>query len=104
MITIACYIGIAVLSGCVVLGLIRLALGHTVLDRLLAIDAVLFFGVGILGAYSILGHTALYLELILVIALLGFFTMVAWFHYLHRLPPEAPEFAGDPDEKEGGTA
>ena len=100
MITIACYLGLAALSGCVVLGLIRLALGPTVLDRLLALDAVLFFGVGILGTVSILGRTAVYLELILVVALLGFFTMVAFFYYLHRLPPESPEFTGETRERQ----
>ena len=94
MITIACHLGLAVLSGCVVLGLVRLARGPTVLDRLLALDAVLFFGVGILAVVSILDRTALYLELILVVALLGFLTMVAFFYYLNRLPRGSPEFAG----------
>jgi multisubunit Na+/H+ antiporter MnhF subunit len=103
MIDLACSLGIAVLSGCVVLGLVRLARGPTVLDRLLALDAVLFFGVGILGAFSILGRTAVYLELILVVALLGFFTMVAFFYYLHRLPRAAPEFGADGDAGEGGN-
>jgi multicomponent K+:H+ antiporter subunit F len=101
MITMACHLGLAVLSGCFVLGLVRLARGPTVLDRLLALDAVLFFGVGVLGVISILGRTALYLELILVVALLGFLTMVAFFYYLHRLPPGSPEFAGDGGGEEG---
>jgi multisubunit Na+/H+ antiporter MnhF subunit len=104
MIEIACTIGIAVLSGCVVLGLVQLSRGPTVLDRLLALDAVLFFGVGILGAVSILGRTAVYLELILVVALLGFFTMVAFFYYLHRLPRSAPEFEADAGGADGGAS
>jgi len=95
MMTTICHVAIAVLTGCIALGLLRLARGPTVLDRLLALDAVLFFGVGILATVSILEGTAVYLELILVVALLGFLTMVAFFCYLHRLPAGAPEFDVD---------
>ena len=43
---------------------------------------------------SVLRQTHADLELIIVVALLGFFTMVAFFYYLHRLDSRAPEFCG----------
>ncbi|MHB1307292.1 MAG: monovalent cation/H+ antiporter complex subunit F [Limisphaerales bacterium] len=73
-----------VLTLAILLGLYRLARGPSVLDRVLAFDLINTCAVGMVVLLSIRWNTALYLELILVISLLGFLTTVAFVFYLHQ--------------------
>lgn len=65
-------------------GLVRLARGPTVIDRIVAFDLITTSAVGMIVLLSIRWRTALYLELILVFSLLGFFGTVAFVYYLSR--------------------
>ncbi len=65
-------------------GLVRLARGPTVLDRILAFDLITTAAVGMITLLAIQWKTTLYLELILVFSLLGFFGTVAFVSYLGR--------------------
>lgn len=80
-------------------GLYRMVSGPTVLDRILAFDMVAISGVALMGILSIRWDTALFLELILIFSLLGFFSTVALVFYLQKSYPAYP-----PDEPEEGTA
>ena len=75
----------------ILLGLYRLARGPTVLDRVLAFDLITTCAVGMIILLSIQWQTPLFLELILVFALLGFLTTVAFVVHLRqtRQPDEA---------------
>jgi len=76
----------------ILLGLVRLARGPTVLDRVLAFDLIATCAVAMVLLLSIQWNTALYLELILIFSLLGFLTTVAFVFYLHKTvetPPTA---------------
>jgi multicomponent Na+:H+ antiporter subunit F len=81
------------LAAAVALALVRVVRGPSTLDRLLAFDAVLVFLVGILVVASIHWHTNEFIELILVITSLGFFTTVVFYYYLNRMPADSEEFS-----------
>lgn len=71
----------AALTISVALALYRLARGPTVIDRILAFDTIATCAVGMIVLLSIIRHTALYLELILIFTLLGFVGAVAYVYH-----------------------
>ncbi|MGF1679012.1 MAG: monovalent cation/H+ antiporter complex subunit F [Candidatus Methylacidiphilales bacterium] len=97
-VTLICGMALAL---AILTGLYRMAVGPTVLDRILAFDMVTICAVALMGMLSIRWHTTLFLELILVFSLLGFFGTVALVFYLEKsLPPYPPDLCAD--EQEGG--
>lgn len=68
-------------------GIWRVAVGPTVLDRMLGLDLLTVTTVALMIVYSIHHRTSDFVELILIITALGFFTTVAFFYYLCHLPP-----------------
>lgn len=78
------HICLGVLGLTVLLGLVRLAKGPTVVDRMLAFDLIAVSGVGVIAIVSVLRETAAYFELILVYSLLGFLGTVALTRFLQR--------------------
>ena len=72
------------LVAAVLLGLFRLGRGPTVLDRILAFDLITTGIVGMVVVLSVFRRTPVYLELILIFALLGFLSAVAFVIHLHR--------------------
>jgi len=66
------------------LGFYRLAKGPTVVDRILAFDAVVMCAVGQVVLLSRLWETPYYLDLILIVSCLGFFGTVVFVYYLQR--------------------
>lgn len=92
-----------VLQGCLVglcatvlMGLVRLALGPSVPDRMVAFDLIAVSGVGLIAVISAFLETTVYLDLILVYSLLGFLGTVALTGFLHRALDrrESPEEEG----------
>lgn len=71
-------------------GFYRLAKGPTVVDRILAFDAVVMCSVGQVVLLSRMWESPLYLDLILIISSLGFFGTVALVFYLQRALPDRP--------------
>ncbi len=96
MMSLALTLGYALLTGATLLGLVRLARGPTVLDRILAFDLIATSLVGLIVLLSVQWRTALYLELILVFSLLGFAGTVAFVFHLHRTLPTRRPAAGPP--------
>lgn len=84
-------IAFGTLTVAILLGLIRLARGPSVIDRVLAFDLIATCAVGMVVLLSIQWDTALYLELILIFSLLGFLTTVAFVFYLHKTVEPAPD-------------
>ncbi len=68
----------------ILLGVVRLARGPTIVDRILAFDAVVVCAVGLTVLLSDFWRTAHFLELILIVSSLGFFGTVAFAAYLQR--------------------
>lgn len=81
---VALTVAFGALTLSILLGLVRLARGPSVLDRVLAFDLIATCAVGMILLLSIKWNTSLYLELILIFSLLGFLTTVAFVFYLHR--------------------
>jgi multicomponent Na+:H+ antiporter subunit F len=84
MMTMVLNVAFAILTLAIVCGLIRLARGPTVLDRIMAFDLITTSAVGMIVLLSIQWKTAMYLELILIFSLLGFCGTVAFVYYLSR--------------------
>lgn len=74
----------AILVVSVLLGVIRLSRGPTIVDRILAFDAVVLCAVGLTVLLSDFWQTPHFLELILIVSSLGFFGTVAFAAYLQR--------------------
>ena len=67
------------------LTMLRLALGPTVFDRILAFDNIAVSIVGMVGVLSIKWKTGDYLDIILLFSVLGFVSTVAFCLFLHRV-------------------
>jgi len=82
--------------------LVRMALGPTTLDRILAFDGIVIAMVAMLVLFSTYWHTDMFIELIVIIASLGFLTTVAFYFFLSRQPPAAA-LGEDETERGGGS-
>lgn len=69
-----------------VVSLWRIVKGPTTLDRMLGLDLLTITTVALMIVYSIHEGTGDFIELILIVTALGFFTTVAFFYYLSHLP------------------
>lgn len=77
------------LVAAMLLAIWRLARGPTMFDRIMAFDAVVICAAGIVVVLSQAWRTPHFVELILIVSSLGFFTTVAFAFYLQRTDPEA---------------
>ncbi len=80
------------------LGMVRFLKGPTVVDRIIALDAVVLCAVGFLALISFVWGNSLYLDLLLVVSLLGFLTTVAFVNYLKEKFPTESEQEQDGNE------
>lgn len=67
--------------------IIRLARGPSLYDRLMAFDAIAIGAAGVVVLLSLAWSTTVFLDLILIVSSLGFFTTVAFAFYLQRAAP-----------------
>ena len=72
------------LSVSLLLSLIRLAIGPSLADRIVALEIMTFMIIGIAAVFSILMGQRAYLEVALIISLISFLTTVAFAYYLER--------------------
>lgn len=86
------------LLGALLLGFYRLARGPSVVDRILAFDAVVLCAVGLTATLSREWNTEHYVELILIVSSLGFFSTVAFVFFLQRSLPYGGEDAEQSEE------
>jgi len=68
----------------VVITFIRLLLGPTVADRVIALDLLTVIGVGIIAAYSIGTNEAAFMDIAVLLAVLGFLATIAFAYYIER--------------------
>ena len=95
--------GVVLMFG-ILAGLYRMAAGPTILDRILAFDMVTISAVALMGILSIRWNTSLFLELILVFSLLGFFGTVALVYYLQKTYPAYPVDETQTEDEHNGAA
>lgn len=82
--SIGYYAGTAVVLAVLVCGCWRITRGPTTLDRLVGLDTFTVAIVGLVALFSIRANTAEYVELILIVTALGFFTTVCFYYYLSQ--------------------
>lgn len=90
-------LAIFILLAALLLGFYRLARGPTVVDRILAFDAVVLCAVGLTALLSRQWQSEFYIELILIVSLLGFFGTVAFVFFLQRALPYGGDDADEAD-------
>lgn len=77
----------------------RISIGPTTLDRMVGLDAIAVAFVTIIALFSLQNHSVGFLELILLLTALGFFTTVSFYYYLAQ--PKSRSGEDFNDEKEG---
>ncbi len=83
------------------MGIMRLVIGPSVVDRIVALDAVVLCAVGFLALLSFVWRTTVYLDLLLVISLLGFLTTVAFVNYLKENGTDAQKNSAEENQSDG---
>ncbi len=68
----------------IALGVYRMVKGSTVIDRIIAFDMIVISVVALTVLLSLQWHTAYFVEFILIVSMLGFFTTLAFVFYLDR--------------------
>lgn len=92
----------ALLVASVLLAVVRLARGPTIVDRILAFDAVVVCAVGLTVLLSDFWRTPHFLELVLIVSSLGFFGTVAFAAYLQRAEVRSRQAEPDHFGEEAG--
>lgn len=82
--TLVMFVILPMLGLSVVLTFIRLLRGPTVADRVIALDLFTVIGVGIIAAYSIGTNEVAFLDIGVLLAVLGFLATIAFAYYIER--------------------
>ncbi len=67
-------------------GIIRLMSGPYLTDRVVSLDYLTFVAIGAMGLFSVYFSEALYLDIAITVALLGFLATIAFARYAENLP------------------
>ncbi len=78
------YIGFVMVMAALVVGFIRLALGPSLADRVVALDMMTITIIVFCGLYAIYTGDASFLDVAIVLALIGFLATVALARYAER--------------------
>lgn len=70
------------LAVAVLLAFVRLVRGPSLPDRIVALDLMATFGIGIMAVYSIATQQPVYLDVAIVVALISFLGTVAFARYV----------------------
>ena len=81
---IAVYISIILVGISLVLIFIRMAIGPTIQDRIVALDLLAVNGIGFVAVYAVEYGTTTFLDVGIILALLAFLGTVAFAFYLER--------------------
>jgi multicomponent Na+:H+ antiporter subunit F len=81
---IALNISIIMIGVSLVLIFIRLAIGPTIEDRIVALDLLAANTIGFIAVYAIQNNTTTFLDAGIIVALLAFLGTVAFAYYLER--------------------
>lgn len=77
----------------------RISRGPTTLDRMVGLDAIAVAMVTVVAMFSLQNKAVGFLELIIILTALGFFTTVSFYYYLAQ--PKRREDEDFNEEKEG---
>lgn len=75
-------VALVVLALAIVLTVVRLVLGPSLADRILALDMITVLAVGFIAAFAIRTGFTLYIDIAITIGLLGFLSTIAFARFL----------------------
>lgn len=78
------YFILPVLSLSTIIVFIRFLKGPTIADRVISFDLLVTIGTGTIAVYSVLTGQATFLDIAMVVALIGFLSTVAFSYYLEK--------------------
>lgn len=78
------YIILPVLAVSIALVFVRFFKGPTISDRIIAVDLLVTIGIGVIAVYSIATQQSTFLDIALILGLIGFLGTVAYSNYLER--------------------
>ncbi len=78
------YFILPVLSLSTILVFIRFLRGPNIADRVVSLDLLVTIGIGSIAVYSVLTEQVTFLDIAMVVALIGFLTTVAFSYYLEK--------------------
>ena len=84
MLSISLTIAYTLLSAALVIALIRLIKGPTLPDRVVALELMASLTVGFIGIYAISADRGAFLDVAMVLALIGFIAAVGFSRYLEK--------------------
>jgi multicomponent Na+:H+ antiporter subunit F len=68
----------------ILLGVLRLVLGRTIVDRVVAVDMLTVVSISLIAIYAHVGDRLIYLDVALVYGVLSFLAVLAVARYLER--------------------
>ena len=78
------YIILPILSLSILMVFFRFFKGPTISDRVVAVDLLVTIGIGVIAVYSILTDQHTFLDIALILALIGFLATVAYAFYIQK--------------------
>lgn len=84
MSSILLHIAALLIAGSVVLGVVRLVLGRTLVDRVAAIDMLTVVSISMIALYAHVSGRFIYVDVALVYGVLSFLAVLAVARYLER--------------------
>lgn len=80
----ASLIALVLLAAALLVSIVRIIIGPTLADRVLALDLLTVLALGFIGAIAVRTGLTLYLDIAIAVALLGFLATIAFARYLLR--------------------
>ncbi len=77
-------VAFVVVAAAQIMSLVRLVIGPNIGDRILALDMMVLNAIGLIVLLGIAQKTAMYFEVSLIIAMLGFLSTVAYARFVLR--------------------
>ncbi|MEC4114468.1 cation:proton antiporter [Myroides pelagicus] len=78
------YVIMPIISLSLIFIFIRFLKGPSVADRVVALDLLITVGVGVIGLFSLIADSALFLDVAIILALIAFLGTVAFSFYLEK--------------------
>lgn len=103
MLAIAIDITFYLLLAALALSLIRLALGPTLPDRVVALDLITVLAMAVCALFAIAGDHPAYVDVAIALALVAFLATVAFARYIERLRAAGDNTGADPRRLPGSV-
>lgn len=78
------YVILPILSLSILMVFFRFFKGPTISDRVVAVDLLVTIGIGVIAVYSIMSQQHTFLDIALILALIGFLATVAYSFYIQK--------------------